>query len=135
MTYRDLRPLLASDRIPLALPAGGICFDVDPFVLAYDEVCYVGEPIILVVAASRRIAEDAVASIDVEIDPLPVVDDPVAGLDAAAGAGVVQALDRFSASGVTVVATARAAPGGSAPSGAWPARARIMQIMDGRLAA
>jgi carbon-monoxide dehydrogenase large subunit len=82
LTYQDLRRLLTSDRIPLALPAGGIRFDVDPFVLAYDEVCYVGEPIVLVIADSRCIAEDALTSIDLEIEPLPVVDDPVSGLDA-----------------------------------------------------
>ena len=60
---------------------GGIKFDVDPPVLAHDEVCYVGEPIALVVATSRAIAEDAIALIDLDIEPLPVVVDPVAGLE------------------------------------------------------
>lgn len=80
-TYDDLRPLLTSDRMPLALPAAGIRFDVDPPVLAHDEVCYVGEPIALVVATSRRVAEDAVALIELDIEPLPAVVDPVAGLE------------------------------------------------------
>jgi aerobic carbon-monoxide dehydrogenase large subunit len=61
LTYRDLRPLLSCDRIPLALPSGAIKFDVDPVCLAHDELCYAGEPIAIVVAESRRIAEDAVA--------------------------------------------------------------------------
>jgi aerobic carbon-monoxide dehydrogenase large subunit len=79
-TYHDLRPFLTSDRIPLALPAAGIQFDVDPFVLAYDEVCYVGEPIAIVIASHRRYAEDALQLIDLEIEPLDVVVDPVLGL-------------------------------------------------------
>ena len=81
LTCADLRPLLVSDRIPLAMPAAGIRFDVDPPVLAHDEVCYVGEPIALVIASSRRIGEDAVGLIELGVDPLPAVVDPVAGLE------------------------------------------------------
>ena len=81
LTYDDLRPLLTSERIPLALPAAGIRFNVDPFVLARKEVCYAGEPIALIVATSRRVAEDAAALIEIDIEPLPAVGDPVAGLD------------------------------------------------------
>ena len=80
LAYADLRPLLTSDRIPLALPSAAIRFPVDPFVLAHDELTYVGEPIALVVAESRAIAEDAVRLIDIDAAPLPVVTDPVAGL-------------------------------------------------------
>src|SRR5690242_2369584 len=47
VSYRDLRPHLALDRIPLALPSGAIRFPVDPYVLAPDELTYVGEPIAL----------------------------------------------------------------------------------------
>ena len=80
LTFADLRPLLTSDRIPQALPAGAIKFDVDPYALAKDEVSYVGEPIAMVVAESRRVAEDALALIAVDLEALPVVLDPVAGL-------------------------------------------------------
>jgi carbon-monoxide dehydrogenase large subunit len=79
-TYQDLRQLLIGDRIPLSLPAAAIRFDVDPFVLARDEVCYVGEAIAVIVAESRRAAEDAAAAIAVEIEPLPAVIDPDEGL-------------------------------------------------------
>ena len=79
-TYADLRPHLTSDRIPLALPSAAIRFDVDPFVLARDELTYVGEPIALVVADTRAIAEDAVRLIEIDSEPLPAVTDPVAGL-------------------------------------------------------
>src|SRR5579871_5652676 len=44
LTYRDLRPRLAHDRIPLALAIGAIRFHVDPFPLADRELCYAGEP-------------------------------------------------------------------------------------------
>ena len=80
LTYADLRPLLTCDRIPLAMPSGAIRFDVDPFVLARDEVCHVGDPIALVIADSRHIAEDALALIIVDIAPLPAIVDPRAGL-------------------------------------------------------
>lgn len=81
LAFADLRPLLTSDRMPLALPAGGLRFDVDPPCLAIDEVCYVGEPVVLIVAASRRVAEDAAALVELDIETLPAVVDPVAGLE------------------------------------------------------
>ncbi|MDB5650678.1 MAG: carbon monoxide dehydrogenase large subunit, partial [Hyphomicrobiales bacterium] len=80
LTYADLRPLMTSDRMPLALPAGGIRFAVDPPVLAVDEVCYVGEPVALVIANTRRVAEDAAALIELDLEPLDAVVDPVDGL-------------------------------------------------------
>jgi len=43
--------------------------------LAKDKVRYVGEPIVIVVAESRYIAEDAVELINLEVDPLPAVVD------------------------------------------------------------
>ena len=43
--------------------------------LAVDKVRYVGEPVVGVVADTRAIAEDALALIDVEYDPLPPVPD------------------------------------------------------------
>src|SRR5215217_1323117 len=83
-TYHELRPLLTLDRIPLALPSAAIRFDVDPTCLALEEVCYVGEPIVLIVAESRRIAEDAAELIEIEYEQLPAVVDPVEGLVAGA---------------------------------------------------
>ncbi len=46
--------------------------------LANDRVRYVGEPVALVVAESRARAEDALARIDVDYEPLPVVTDALA---------------------------------------------------------
>jgi len=73
--YDDLRPILTCDRVPAAVPAKNIRFDVDPCVLASGEVCYVGEPIALVVADTRRLAEDAAALVEIDFEPLPVVVD------------------------------------------------------------
>ena len=80
-TYGDLRPLLTGDCIPLALPSGAIRFAVDPFVLAHDELTYVGEPIALVVAETRALAEDALRLIDIDAEPLPAIVDVRAGLE------------------------------------------------------
>lgn len=43
--------------------------------LAEDEVRFVGDPIVLVVAESRYVAEDAAELVDVDLEPLPVVVD------------------------------------------------------------
>ena len=43
-TYDDLRPHLTCDRIPLALPSAAIRFNVDPFVLAHDELSMSANP-------------------------------------------------------------------------------------------
>jgi carbon-monoxide dehydrogenase large subunit len=80
LTFADLRPLLTADRIPQSLPSGAIRFHVDPIALAKDEVTYVGEPVAMVAADSRRLAEDALALIALGIEELPAVTDPVAGL-------------------------------------------------------
>ncbi|MGE0769620.1 MAG: xanthine dehydrogenase family protein molybdopterin-binding subunit, partial [Hyphomicrobiaceae bacterium] len=81
LTYADLRPLLKAERIPQALPAGAIRFDVDPPCLVVEETCYVGEPIAVVIAVSRQLAEDAARAVDLDIEPLPAVLDPRDGLE------------------------------------------------------
>ncbi len=48
--------------------------------LAVDKVRYVGEGVAVAVADSRYLAEDALALIDVEYEPLPAVVDPEAAL-------------------------------------------------------
>jgi carbon-monoxide dehydrogenase large subunit len=80
LTYAELRPLLSGDRMPLALPSAAIRFVVDPPCLAVEEVCHVGEPIALVVATSRALAEDAVRLIEIDYEPLAAVLDPRTGL-------------------------------------------------------
>jgi aerobic carbon-monoxide dehydrogenase large subunit len=79
-TFAGIRPQLTQDDIPLSLPSAAIRFDAAPRALAHDELTYVGEPIAVVVAANRAIAEDAVRLIELDSAPLPAVTDPVAGL-------------------------------------------------------
>jgi aerobic carbon-monoxide dehydrogenase large subunit len=81
LTYKDLRPLLTCDRVPLALPVAAIRFHVDPSYLAENELAYVGEPVALVVAESRAIAEDAASLVALDLEPLPAVLEPCAGLE------------------------------------------------------
>jgi carbon-monoxide dehydrogenase large subunit len=63
LTYRELRARLTCDRVPLALPVAAIRFHVDPSYLAERELCYVAEPVALIVAESRAVAEDAASMV------------------------------------------------------------------------
>tara|TARA_R110002094_G_scaffold136462_1_gene128166 strand:- start:2949 stop:5330 length:2382 start_codon:yes stop_codon:yes gene_type:complete len=51
--------------------------------MAMDRSCWVGEPVVAVVATSRAAAEDGAALVEVDYDPLPVVADMMTALDAA----------------------------------------------------
>lgn len=79
-TLADLAPHLTGERVPVEMPAGAIRHSVDPYVLAKDEVCHVGDPVALVVAESKAVAEDAAGMVGVDYDPLPVCADPRAAL-------------------------------------------------------
>ena len=59
----------------------GVKVPMQHFVLAVDKVRYAGEPVAVVVAQSRYIAEDACELIDVEYELLPVVADPCVATD------------------------------------------------------
>ncbi len=82
-TLGDLAPHLTRPRIPMALSASEIAGiaskplreDITPFVLVKDEVCYVGDPVAVVIAESRYLAEDAVELLEVDYDPLPAAAD------------------------------------------------------------
>jgi carbon-monoxide dehydrogenase large subunit len=50
-------------------------------VLAVDRVTYVGQPLVMVVASDRYVAEDALELIEIEFDPLPAVVDAEAALE------------------------------------------------------
>jgi aerobic carbon-monoxide dehydrogenase large subunit len=69
----DIGPTIP--RIPIRLaPISGLEKYLQP-VIAVDKVRYVGEPMAVIVADSRAIAEDAAAKIDVTIEPLPPLPD------------------------------------------------------------
>ena len=66
---------LTSLRMPLGFPSATLQKNITPWVLSCSEVAFVGEAIVMVVANSRAIAEDALAAIDIEFEPLPAVHD------------------------------------------------------------
>ena len=75
LTHADLAPHLAVKRLVTALPSDAYRHILDRQILAEDEVCHVGEPVAVVVAADRYAAEDAAALVDVDYNALPAVSD------------------------------------------------------------
>jgi 2-furoyl-CoA dehydrogenase large subunit len=59
----------------------GVKAPIECWPIAVDRVRYVGEPVAVVLAADRYLAEDALELIDVEYQALPVIVDPLAALD------------------------------------------------------
>ncbi len=79
-----IRPLLNAEelRVPPGIAALDPVNKLQPApILATDEVSYVGQPVAMVVAESRYLAEDALELIDVDYDPIAAVTDPEAALD------------------------------------------------------
>ena len=75
-----LAPLLSHERIPLQFRTAQLPPDITPFVLAKDEVAFVGEAVAVVIAQTRYLAEDAASSVAVNYVPLPAVSDCRAAL-------------------------------------------------------
>lgn len=80
----DLPQKLRSTPLPLLLPHPALAQPRTQHALARGEVAYVGQPVAVVVADSRYLAEDAAAGVVVHYDELPAVADCRAA--AAAGA-------------------------------------------------
>lgn len=76
LTAEDLAKTVTDIRLPLHFPPGKLGADAMPFILAPHEICYVGESVALVVATSRYLAEDAVDSVEIDYEVLPVAIDP-----------------------------------------------------------
>ena len=74
-TLADLQPRLTGARMAAGLPSRSYRLDVNPGVLAGNEVAYAGEPVAVVVAVSRYIAEDAADLVEVDYEPLEAVAD------------------------------------------------------------
>jgi carbon-monoxide dehydrogenase large subunit len=74
-TLDDLRPKLTTDRLVVGLPSPSYKQDRNRPALARDEVVHVGEPVAIVIADDRYIAEDAAALIEIEYDILPAISD------------------------------------------------------------
>jgi aerobic carbon-monoxide dehydrogenase large subunit len=78
-TMADLRPHLAESLIKTALPSPSFREAYHRPVLADQEVLYVGEPVAVVVALDRYIAEDGAADVTADWDVLPAVEDCMDG--------------------------------------------------------
>ena len=71
LTIADLAPHLTTDRLSVGMPSKAYKQLRDRPILASEEVCHVGEPVAVVIADDRYIAEDAAALVEVEYDILP----------------------------------------------------------------
>ena len=80
----DLRPYLRNERLVVGLPSPSYKQERNRPALAGDETVHVGEPVAIVIADNRYIAEDAVALVVVDYDPLPAAVDCRAALEAGA---------------------------------------------------
>ncbi|MFC8501993.1 aerobic carbon-monoxide dehydrogenase large subunit [Pedococcus sp. NPDC057267] len=80
-TYEDL-PGRVGEPLPLLIPHPTLTHGRTQYALARDEVNHVGEPVVLVVARDRYVAEDACQRIRVDYELLP----PVVGIENARAA-------------------------------------------------
>jgi carbon-monoxide dehydrogenase large subunit len=67
--------------IPCAAGMDGLKVPENPC-LAVDDVCYVGQPIAALIATDRYLARDATDAVEVDYEPLPVVSDLLAAVEA-----------------------------------------------------
>jgi carbon-monoxide dehydrogenase large subunit len=78
LTFADLGPNV--QRLPMLVPHKNLNPRM-PYPLADRKVRYVGEPVAVLAAESRYLAEDALEAIEVDYEPLPVVIDGEAALE------------------------------------------------------
>ncbi len=74
-TAIDMTPAMRASRMPVLVPIPFAKFPLTQFALAVDEVCYVGEPIAIVIADTRYVAEDAAAAVEIDYEILPAAAD------------------------------------------------------------
>lgn len=74
-TAADMPMPMRDTRMPMLVPNPLLTGPVTQYCLATKEVCYVGEPIAVVIAANRYLAEDAAALVEITYDILPAVSD------------------------------------------------------------
>lgn len=75
LTASDLPGPMRNDTIPMLVPNPAITVPRTQYVLARDEVCYVGQPIAIVVADTRYLAEDAATAVVVDYEVLAAISD------------------------------------------------------------
>ena len=75
LTIDDLAPVMQRRRMIRTSNSGTRLDQSWPFALADGEVSFVGEPVAIVVANDRYVAEDAAAAVAVDYDVLPAATD------------------------------------------------------------
>ena len=80
LTLDDIRPHVTGVTMKLGQPSAAIRHTLDPYILADDEVRYVGEPVCLVIARDPYRAEDAAALVAIDYESLPAAIDCRAAL-------------------------------------------------------
>jgi carbon-monoxide dehydrogenase large subunit len=80
LRFADLPEPMQRNALPLFVPTSAITQLHLPCALAREETVYVGEPIAVVVADSRQVAEDAAALVEVDYEPLAGVSDCAAAI-------------------------------------------------------
>jgi aerobic carbon-monoxide dehydrogenase large subunit len=78
--FAELPEPLQRNALPLFVPTPAITELHLPYALAPWETVYVGEPVAIVVADSRHVAEDAAALVEIDYEPLPAVPDCAAAM-------------------------------------------------------
>ena len=86
VTYADLPESMRKQKVPLLVPNPAIKQLFMPHCLACDEVCFVGDPIAIVVADNRYLAEDAAALVDIDFELLDAASDCAVALEKGAPA-------------------------------------------------
>ena len=71
---------LAAGPMPALVPHPLLKTPITPYPLALEEVCHVGEAIVIVVATSRGAAEDAAAAVVLDLEELPAIADAIAAV-------------------------------------------------------
>src|SRR5690606_6401613 len=108
-TWEDL-PGRVGEPLPLLIPHPALTHGRTAYALAKDVVRHVGEPVVMVVARDRYVAEDACDLIKVEYEPLK----PVIGLEEAARGERLVHPDVPGSVGARLVQEVRSADGRSA---------------------
>jgi carbon-monoxide dehydrogenase large subunit len=81
VTFADLPEPVRNTPLPLFVPSPAITQLHLPHALAEKETVYAGEPIAVVAAESRHVAEDGAALVAVDYEPLPGVADTAAAIE------------------------------------------------------
>lgn len=80
LTFAELPEPIRKNSLPLFVPSPAITQLYMPYALADREAVYAGEPIAMVIADSRYLAEDGASLVEVDYEPLPAVADCAAAI-------------------------------------------------------